>query len=428
MPDQTENITNIETVVDKSATDAMYTVAKVPYHQHTGVDSPQFPFTNLSDVPQNYAGKAGYTVNVNSNENGLTFTAALSPGLTTAGLFGDGSDGALTASSGTTTLTKDMYYSAVTLSGTAILKTASYRVYCSGTVTISGSANIQNNGNTGGNGGNASGSGGTAAGTAGTSGTAISSGSLPGAIAGTAGAVGGAAVNGANPGLQVAGTNGASTTISIGAAGATSSGRASGFGGSSGGNQGPNGANGGTGGTVTASINNPHSLITNYQLFDTFPAFANFTGSAAAGGSAGGSSGGASINSSSGAGGGGGGAGGQGGFVAVYANAIVNSVTGGIQSNGGSGGNGGNGGNGFLGIGAGAGGGGTGAGGAGGTGGVVIIVYKTLTQTGTFTVTGGTGGSSGATPGTGVGNGTSGGNGTAGVTGGSGVVWQYQVT
>lgn len=50
MPDQTENITNIEAVVDKSATDAMYNVAKVPYHEHTGVDSPFVDASSLTGL------------------------------------------------------------------------------------------------------------------------------------------------------------------------------------------------------------------------------------------------------------------------------------------------------------------------------------------------------------------------------------------
>jgi hypothetical protein len=45
-------------------------------HKHTGTDSSQFPFTNLSDVPNSYNGKSGQIATVNSTESGLTFSAA----------------------------------------------------------------------------------------------------------------------------------------------------------------------------------------------------------------------------------------------------------------------------------------------------------------------------------------------------------------
>ena len=51
--------------------------------------------------------------------------------------FGDGSDGPVTISSGTTTLTRDMYYSDLTVSSTGVLLTAGYRIFVSGTLTVS---------------------------------------------------------------------------------------------------------------------------------------------------------------------------------------------------------------------------------------------------------------------------------------------------
>src|SRR3990167_10676965 len=50
---------------------------------------------------------------------------------TIANLFGDGSDDDVVISSGTTTLTRDMFYKNLTISGTGILNTASFRVYVS---------------------------------------------------------------------------------------------------------------------------------------------------------------------------------------------------------------------------------------------------------------------------------------------------------
>src|SRR5208337_2981054 len=46
--------------------------------------------------------------------------------------YGDGSDGNVTISSGTTTLTKDMFYNNLTMSGTGQLITAGYRVLVAG--------------------------------------------------------------------------------------------------------------------------------------------------------------------------------------------------------------------------------------------------------------------------------------------------------
>src|ERR1700677_3176922 len=63
--------------------------------------------------------------------------------------LGDGSDGVVSLSSGTTTLARDMYYSSLTLSGSAILDTNGWKIYCLNTITLSGTANIRNPGNAG---------------------------------------------------------------------------------------------------------------------------------------------------------------------------------------------------------------------------------------------------------------------------------------
>ena len=51
--------------------------------------------------------------------------------------FGDGSDGDASVTSGTTTLTRDMHYRNLTITAGAI-NTAGYRIYCAGTLDISG--------------------------------------------------------------------------------------------------------------------------------------------------------------------------------------------------------------------------------------------------------------------------------------------------
>lgn len=68
--------------------------------------------------------------------------------------FGGGTDGNLTISSGTTTLTRDTYYNNVTISGTAQIVTNGFRLFISGTLDlINASANaITANGGNGGNG------------------------------------------------------------------------------------------------------------------------------------------------------------------------------------------------------------------------------------------------------------------------------------
>ena len=58
------------------------------------------------------------------------------------GLYGDGSDGNVSLSSGTINLTRTMYYNSLTLSGTAVLNTNGYKIYVKGTLSLSGSAAI----------------------------------------------------------------------------------------------------------------------------------------------------------------------------------------------------------------------------------------------------------------------------------------------
>lgn len=55
-------------------------------------------------------------------------------------VFGDGADGDVTISSGTTTLTRDTFYNNLTINGTGVLNTGGYDVYVAGTLDISSAA------------------------------------------------------------------------------------------------------------------------------------------------------------------------------------------------------------------------------------------------------------------------------------------------
>lgn len=277
----------------------------------------------------------------------------------------DGSDGDVTISSGTTTLTRDMYYQNLTVNGTGILETAGYRVFVQGTLTVDNTSGavIRHNG---GAGGNASGSGG------GTAGAAAAAGYYPASIAGKSGP------NGSSSG-STAGTAGENETLCL----KNSSGAAGGAGAGSGGA-------GGAGGTVSSQSAEQvrHSLIAVHFWYNasgtiTTPAVLPGSGS-------GGTGVGAGLTA-----GGGGGSGGNGGYVGIFAAEMDLTGTGCIQANGGNGGSGGNG-SGNVSNGS------SGGGGAGGQGGIVILVYGAKTGSGTATASGGTGGAGGTGAGTGV--------------------------
>lgn len=279
---------------------------------------------------------------------------------------GDGSDGDITISGGTTTLTRDMYYNSLTVNGTGILITAGYGVFVKGSLVVDGSSGaiIRNSGGNGGNGTNGTvGSGGTG----GAAGAASGTGTFPG---GFAGKVGGAATA-----TATAGSAGSFSIISAnGAAGGTGAAGSNGAAGA--------GAAGGTNtGTVTRT---PRNAMNAYLLLE-FPTATSVQRMGVNCGSSSGSGGG---TGSGGFGGGGGGSGGSGGIVFIHARDITLTGAGCISANGG---NGGNGGNPFDGT---AGGGG---GGGGGNGGVVFLLYKILSGTGTATANGGTKGAAGST-------------------------------
>lgn len=286
--------------------------------------------------------------------------------------FGDGSDGNVTISSGTTTLTRNMYYNNLTISGTGSINAAGFIIYVSGILDISAApANaIQRNGV-----------------------NAVT-------------ATGGAALAAAYTGISRAGSNTGVVGNGVGAAGVAGGGATSGLslggvGGASGaGGLGAGGAGGATaaGGTTAAA-----SVLNSYAT--TF-----LRGAALYVGGAGGASSGLGGGSGTQPPGIGGGGGSGGGILAIYAQVINRSgstAVGAISVRGGNGASGVNSVNANTG--------GSGGGGGGG-GGYVQIVYETLTgstATNAVDVSGGNGGNGGNAVGTGIG-GNGGGRGGSG--------------
>lgn len=309
-------------------------------------------------------------------------------------LASDGSDGDVTINSGTTTLTRDMYYNNLTVNGTGTLVTAGFRVFVQGLTTVDtsgGGGGIQHKVGNGGNGANGSGTTGGAGGTAGT--ITTSSVMIGSALSGKAGGAGGnVAANGTN------GTAGDASTFNLNA-------NAGGAGGAGGGDGVRAGGTAGTGGASSSGISiKPRDIVTAPApyVFTSATAIqrANITAGSGSGGGGAGGSGGT-------AGGGGGGSGATGGYLFLATTQLAITGTGAVNVNGGNGGNGGDGTN----TGTGAGGGG---GGAGGNGGVAVVIYYSKTGTGTITANGGTAGTGGVGYITGL-NGASGAAGTAGL-------------
>lgn len=296
---------------------------------------------------------------------------------TAALMFGTGADGAATISSGTITLTRDMHYTNLTLSGTGAINPAGWRLFVSGTLDLSAAAAgaIAVNGVPA---NNASGASGGAA-----------SGGLSQRTVGQSPQTGGAGGAGST-GIGSAGTTGASTTYGNGG-----NGGAAGAGGSATSAGGAAGA-GGTE-TVQIPLNTP---TMNFWL----PANNASLASGLIGGGGGGG-GGDGTN----AGGGGGSGGSYGGIIALYARNIqrgANATASLLQAKGS---NGGAGANGVAGNAAG------GGGGGGGGGGLIYIVTEALLGTAianALDVSGGTGGAGGT--GAGTGHGGNGGTGGAG--------------
>lgn len=351
-------------------------------------------------------------------------------------IFGDGSDGNVTIS-GDTTLSSDMFYNNLTVNNTKNLDAGGYRIFVKGTLTNNGT--IHANGNAGTNGTS------TAffsAGTAGTGGTARSDGSLKGALAGKDGVNGVAGVLHAGAGAftpgnnGLTGNNGVNVTKSLVSSNGIS-GKTSGNSGLCNGNAGGTAGAGGSGGTITGTVlNKIKNAIAAYLLTEFLPSgtvqiidAAPSNGGSGSGGS-GAALAAAGSSATSGGTGGVGGNGGNGGICWIAAKKIVNAGT--ISANGGAAGSTGTSGSGQLGGGGnGATGGSAGSAGAnGGNGGAVILMYGSLTNTGTIQAAGGAG-SNGAAGAAGTSNGgytsTNGTAGTNGSSGNAGVTLQLQI-
>ncbi len=309
-----------------------------------------------------------------------------------AQFFGDGSDGDTTISSGVTTLSRDMYYNNLTVSGTASINVAGWKICVADTLDISAApaGAITRNGT---NGGNAS------VISQGSGGAAISSSGTLGGNAGSAN-----------------GSNGAAGSTGAGAvAGATAGSNAVGGPSGAGGKGGSVGATAGGGSRAAGSVSGQIDLR---RLTTELIQWVSNNVSRISGGTSGpGGSSGAGDGTGTGGPGGGGGSGA--GVVFIAARTIArgsNTTAGIIRAKGGNGGNGalGNGGTNR----------GGGGGGAGGGGGYIYLIYRNLTGsliTGAIDASGGDGGAGGN--GTGTGNG-----GDSGQPGGGGRIDVYNIS
>ena len=291
-------------------------------------------------------------------------------------IFGDGADGVVSISSGTTTLTRPMFYSTLTISGTGAISAVAYPIACSVECDLS---NAPAGAITylAGNGGN-----GAATTTGGTASTNTSN-HLPVGAASTTGGAGGTAA-GSQP------TNQAS------AAGVICGGIAAGGAGGNG--------SGGSGGAARADVNPPTTQWQPNVVRGPLESWLRITTQIPCGGQGQAGSGGGGDGTA----GGGGGAGGQGGqFVGLWAKVLRrggSTTAAAIRALGGNGGNGGT---------PAAGNRGGGGGGGAGSGGFVYLVVGSLagsSATNMISAAGGTGG----TGGTGSGTGTAGGGGKGG--------------
>lgn len=271
-----------------------------------------------------------------------------------ARLFGDGSDGAATLDGTVTvgwaskassvyTMTRDIYCTTLVINIGVVLDTAGFRVYCTTSLTVTGT--LRRVGGTGGSGSGASGG-------------------IAGVTTGGSTAGGGAGAAGANA-PSSAGNNATNTTDNMGAGG--------------GGGGGSGSAGGGTGATVTATGMLLKSAVQFETMFNVGNAVVLKGG---AGGGGGGSGNGGAVNSGGGGGGGGGGV--------LWASAQTITISGGglAHADGGLGGNG-----------AGA---SNDGGGGGGGGGQVCFRCRNYTNSGTVRANGGAGGTGHSGGGTGT--------------------------
>lgn len=319
-------------------------------------------------------------------------------------IYGDASDGAATLDGTNTysffskvgsvyTLTRDVFFTNLTVNSGATLNTGSFKIFGTGTLTNSGT--IHNNGNAGGNGNVGVDAGGAT--TGGTAGAALANGSLFGSIAGVVGGQGGAA--GLNNGS--AGTLGLNATAYV--VGSSTAGN---------GGTGASGATGGGAGQAAGTL-----TTIKQSLRDFYTAVINLIsyGYSVGNGSGGGGGGGPADGTNTASGGSGGGSGSNGGTLFFAFKTIINNAASFIQVNGGNGGNGGNGKRRS----------GGGGGGNGGNGGIVYLLYATYTNNGTVQVNGGAKGNLGIAGTDGPSH--DGSNGTDGQAGQAGLVLQLQI-
>jgi len=299
-------------------------------------------------------------------------------------MFGSSSDGAVTLGAGTTTLTRDMYYTTLVVPNGATLKPNGYRIFCSVSATVNAGGVIDASGNNGNAGGNATSS---AVGAGGAGGAALNSGTVFGSYAGGAGGAG------ANSGNGVAGTAGTSSSDVYGVAGSA---------GAAGGSAGVNtGGAGGAAGTKVDAGARMQDFVSLFQVSNGRNGTINqITPNTGCGGGGGGGS-----NALNTYGGGGAGAPSGGGIIFISARTITNNGT--ISANGG---NGANGGSGYAAANAAGGGGAS----SGAPGGLIILIAYSIPVYGTLNVNGGTGGTGGAG---GSAGGAAGSNGVSGTTG-----------
>lgn len=277
------------------------------------------------------------------------------------------------ASNNIYTLTRDVYYTDLTVSTAITILPNGYRIFGLGTLTLNGTATISRNGNSGAAGVSSATVGSGASGGAG--GAALADGYLKGCPAGGTG-------GGDLGGSQLAPVGGTTVSNSIGV----------------------NGINEGAV-AVTATASNV-KLIANWHLatlldISSSGSTVKFTGSASSGG-------GSSGSISGGQHGLGGGGASPGGIIAIYFKQIVLGASSIISCNGGVGGKGGD--SSIAGA---------GNGGSGGSGGVIVLVYNKLTNSGTLQATAGLGGA-GGTGFFGPGSGGSSGN--------AGIIYQFQLS
>lgn len=312
--------------------------------------------------------------------------------------FGGGSDGNVTVTS-PITLSRDMYYGNLTVSGSGSIKTNGYRVFVNGILDLTAaSANaIHWNGN---DGGNASGQ------TGGTPASAMTAVTVGGSAAGSNSGSGGA-INTNGGVAQVAPPQ---ATPSLGGPAGDS-------------NSGGTGSGGGSGGAGRTSNGVANGSDFNRFATDLLWGITMYVGGNS---SPGGPGGGGAATTDTGGGGGGGAAGG--GIVYIACNQLkrTGAAAGAISAKGGNGGNGANA--------PGGGTGGSGSGGAGAGGGFVFLMYGTLGDatpaTDLIDTSGGSGGSGGtSSSGGGNGGGAGGGGGGGGritvldLTSGTGTVY-----